>query len=268
MAKWVTVSQLLETSQVAQGHQWSIIFSHHIKGYKTTPHSTAGKTRSLYKYNCKSHVLTNCATTAIISFMGYNFEFCTKVICINVLWLSEKRINRFLEMWCYWPKYRPEDWSSRQAQFSQEASQSVYSWNFKMPLDPRKWTQTTPHIWHWGFMVLLKINDYIKHEQDPLNIVGCRVLMRAWQTDGGMDGWMDRQTRWMAQDTTIELTWAEGKKYTLYFLMLGFPKRHLNQISQQNDQSLWTSMVDITWYHLYQEAHMPLFNSLTPGRFQ
>ena len=46
----------------------------------------------------------------------------------------------------------------------------------------------------------MNVNGHTKYEQDPLNIVGCRVVTRAGSMDGQMDGWTDRQ---MAQGMTI-----------------------------------------------------------------
>ena len=45
-----------------------------------------------------------------------------------------------------------------------------------------------------------KINGWAKYEQDPWNIVGCRVVTRAGRTNGGTDRWTNVQT---VQGTTI-----------------------------------------------------------------
>ena len=49
-----------------------------------------------------------------------------------------------------------------------------------------------------------KVNDWAKYEQDLRNIMGCRVIMGAGQTDGKTDGQKDARTqRQMAHGTTI-----------------------------------------------------------------
>ena len=53
-----------------------------------------------------------------------------------------------------------------------------------------------------------KINGYTKYEQDPLNIVGCRMVMRV----GRIDRRMDIQTDSTEHNNTLQPEWAEGKK--------------------------------------------------------
>ena len=64
----------------------------------------------------------------------------------------------------------------------QEASQSVYSYNCEVQLENEHRNPIINRVY-----ASTTVNDCTKYEHDPLNIVGCKVVMKAGQADGQMD---------------------------------------------------------------------------------
>ena len=66
------------------------------------------------------------------------------------------------------------------------------------------------------FYAPTKVRGCTKYEQDPVNTVGCRVVMMAGQADGQTDRWTDRQTDSAGSDK------GWGQKFEAYYT--GCPK--------------------------------------------
>ena len=144
-------------------------------------------------------------------------------------------------------KYHPEEGNCWSAQSRKQVSQCIHK------ISKCHWTLENEHrkpIIN-TFHAPTKVNGCTKYEQDLLNIVGCRVVMRAGRTDGQTDGWMDGQTK---QGTTVPygLNGPRVIKLTTDTSYLSLTDKSIVQILENINQM---TMTPCTVSYLHSDYH-------------